>query len=311
MADFNPKSLIDLDVCVMNALDLFIDPNTKFPTPDVKRFKRPLVVGSGNAIATGKIIFDSTDAVLADEGTYQSKLDTISNIDGVIIISASGGKHAPIIAQAVKGKALPVLLFTCNPSPLAKDDVDEVHVFPSLPEPYTYNTSTYMAMMMASLLDDPETEAQKIKAQIKNSVDPALDDCTQAVGDFDSYYLLVPEQFDLIRIMLVTKFVELFGRSVARDVFTWEQTKHATTVVQAPSELFIAFGRENDSFGEDRLFIPLPDDPTYPAIMAVGYYVIGKIQAQKDAWFKEGMESFAERASKIFKQTITPMVSYT
>lgn len=310
MSDFDPKSLIDLDVCVMNTLDLFTDPTTEFPKPDLGRFKRPLVVGSGNAIATGRIVFDSTDAVFADEGTFKNKLDTVKDIDGAILLSASGGKHAPIIAQEVKAKSLPVLLFTCNPDPLAKDDVDEVHVFPSRPEPYTYNTSTYMGMMMATLVADPKAEAEKIRTHITKVIDPILAGTAKPVGDYEAYYVLVPEEFELIRIMLTTKFVELFARRVARDVFTWEQSKHATTVVETPNELFLAFGRENTSFGKERLNIPLPENASYPAIMAVGYYVIGKIQIQKPAWFKEGVGPFAQRASEIFGQTIKPIVEF-
>jgi hypothetical protein len=311
MGKFDPKSLIDLDVCVMNALDLFADRKTKFPRPDVSRFKRPLVVGSGNAIATGKIIFDSTDAVLADEGTFKGKLDTVKGIDGVILISASGGKHAPIIAEEVKPRGLPVLLFTCNPSAKAGDLVDEVHVFPSRLEPYTYNTSTYMGMMLACLSDNPKAEVRKIHDFIRNTIDPTLKRFgLKKLGAFKSFYLLVPEEFELIRIMLTTKFVELFARRVARDVFTWEQSKHATTVVETPGELFIAFGRVNDSFGKDRLNIPLPRKATYPTIMAVAYYVIGKIQAQKPPWFKNGVPGFAERASRIFNQTIKPLVEF-
>ena len=310
MSNFDLKSLIDLDECVMNALGLFADPATSFPKPDLSRFKRPLVVGSGNAIATGRIIFDSTDAVYADEGTFQNKLDMINDLDGVILLSASGAKHAPMIAEAVEPRELPLLLFTCNPSPLAKNGISEVHVFPSRPEPYTYNTSTYMGMMMATLVADPAAEAQKIRRHITDQVDPALAGLGKELGDFDAFYLLVPEEFELIRIMLTTKFVELFGRRVARDVFTWEQTKHATTVVNAPNELFLAFGRENTSLGADRLNVPLPENATYPAIMAVGYYVIGKIQTQKPAWFKEGVGPFAQKTSEIFGQTIEPIVEF-
>jgi len=310
MNGFDPKSLIDLDQCVLNALNLFLDPGTKFPKPDLTQFQRPLVVGSGNAIATGRIIFDAKDAVYADEGSYQGKLQTIKSIDGVVLLSASGGKHAPIIAKDVKATGRQIMLFTCNPSPLAKNDVNELHVFPSQPEPYTYNTSTYMGMLMACLIDDPKTEARRILDHLHNVVDPTLKKWDRRLGDFDVFYLLVPEEFDLIRIMLATKFVELFARRIARDVFTWEQSKHATTVVETPKELFLAFGRENTTFGKDRLNIPLPASATYPAIMATGYYVIGKLQAQKPAWFKEGVESFAQRASKLFGQKIEPIVKY-
>jgi hypothetical protein len=74
--------------------------------------------------------------------------------------------------------------------------------------------------------------------------------------------------------------------------------------------LFWPSGRENTTFGKDRLNIPLPANATYPAIMATGYYVIGKLQAQKPAWFKESVESFAQRASKLFNPRIEPIVKY-
>lgn len=310
MTTFDPKSLIDLDTCVLNALDLFRDPKTEFPKPNLAQFRRPLVVGSGNAIATGRIIFDRHDAVFADESTYRGKLDAIGSIDGVVLLSASGGKHAPIIARDVRSRDRKIVLFTCNPSPLAKDDVNELHVFPSRPEPYTYNTSTYMGMMMSCMIDQPRQEAERILDHIRQVVDPTLQNWGKRLGDFDAFYLLVPEEFDLIRIMLATKFVELFARRIARDVFTWEQSKHATTVVETPKELFLAFGPENTTLGKERLNIPLPEDATFPAIMATGYYVIGKLQTQKPAWFKEGIESFAQRASKAFRQKIEPIVKY-
>jgi hypothetical protein len=311
MAKFDPKSLIDLDECVLKALDLFTDPKTEFPRPDVSRFHRPLVVGSGNAFATGRIIFDASDAVFADEGTFQGRLQAVQDIDGVIVISASGGKHAPIIAKEVKPRGLPVLLFTCNPKALAGELVDEVHVFPSRAEPYTYNTSTYMGMILSCLSDNPRAEAQRIRNFVIDNVDPVLERFDlKRFRDFNAFYLLVPEPFELIRIMFTTKFVELFGRRLARDVFTWEQSKHATTVVEAPNELFLSFGRENTTFGIDRLDIPLPLEATVATTLAVGYYVIGKIQAQKPPWFKNGIESFAQRASAAFGQTINPIVNY-
>ncbi|MBI2452122.1 hypothetical protein HYV50_03530 [Candidatus Pacearchaeota archaeon] len=64
------KNLIDLDECVINALNLFSRvnlPNLNF----LKEFKKPLVIGSGNASVTGKIIFSEQDTVLADESNYK------------------------------------------------------------------------------------------------------------------------------------------------------------------------------------------------------------------------------------------------
>ena len=74
--------------------------------------------------------------------------------------------------------------------------------------------------------------------------------------------------------------------------------------------MFVSFGREKMPLGKDRLTIPLPENATYPAIMAIGYYVIGKLQAQKPAWFKESVESFTQRASEVFGQKIEPIVKY-
>ena len=172
MSPFDPKSLIDLDECVMNALNLFADAATEFPKPNLAKYARPLVVGSGNAIATGRIVFDAMDAVYADESGYAQKLDAVGSIDGVVLFSAAGGKHAPIIAKDVKARGREIILFTCNPNPPAQDDVDACHVFPSRAEPYTYNTSTYMGMMMACLVEDPQAEAKRIIDHIRNVVDP-------------------------------------------------------------------------------------------------------------------------------------------
>ncbi len=312
MNGFDPKSLINLDQCVLNALDLFLDRKTEFPKPRLRQFKRPLVVGSGNAIATGRIIFDTYDAVFADESGYQDKLKAIKSIDGVVLLSASGGKHAPLIAKDAQATGRKVILFTCNPNSSAGGVIGRrnVYVFPSRPEPYTYNTSTYMGMLMACMIDNPRAEARRILDHIRKVVNPTLRKWGRRLGDFNAFYLLVPEQFDLIRVMLATKFVELFARRIARDVFTWEQAKHATTVVETPKELFLAFGRENTTLGQDRLNIPLPRNATYPAIMATAYYVIGKLQAQKRPWFKSSIKSFTQRASEIFGQKIEPIVRY-
>lgn len=275
---------------------------------DLDQFKRPLVVGSGNAAAAGKIVFKDHNAVFADESGYKKTLQTAKDIDGVVLFSASGGKHAPVIADYLSSrrKKLPLWLVTCNKNARARKHVDKLIPFPYVVEPYTYNTSTYMGMILAKTREDTAA----ILKHIRREVDPALKDFPTAFANFDAFFLLVPEQFDLIRIMLATKFVELFGRRVAKDVFTWEQAKHATTVVQADNELFISFGRRNTWWGKHRLYIPLPKGADYGAMMAVGYYVIGKIQAQKLPWFKESIGPFCKEASRLFGQTLKPVVAF-
>lgn len=288
------RGLIDLDVCVINALDLFI--KEKLPAMKIN-FKRPLVVGSGNAAATGRIVFDSTDAVFADEGNYLHKLKTKKGIDGCILISASGGKHAPIIAKELKKRGLPIILFTNNKDAPAKEFVNQIYIFPKNPEPYTYNTSTYLSMILSTSKEDPE----KIKELIKKVKVPNL-------KKYDSYYMIVPEEFDLAREMFATKFDELFGSKITGRVFTPEQTKHAKTVVPSDKELFISIGYDNKLFGTKRLNFDLPKKSGYGTLIALGYYIIGNIQKQNEPYFKKNIVSYTKRASKIFGKNIKPIV---
>ena len=302
MSEFDTSKLIDLDECVINALELF---SKGLPELHLGNYKRPVVVGSGNAAVTGKILFENKDAILSDEGTYESKLENIKDIDCAILISASGGKHAPIIAEKLKAKKIEFRMLTCNSQAMAKEyvDSDKFFVFPTNPEPYTYNTSTYLGMIIAQTKENPE----EILKFIKEKVDPIIWDNFM---DYDAFYLLVPAEFDNAREMLITKFDELFQPKVSGRVFTPEQSKHAKSVVKYDKELFVSFGYENKLFGDKRLNVPLPDNVGYGAMLAISYYVIGKIQKQHPPYFKEGINDFAKKASEIFGQKIEPLVRY-
>ncbi len=293
---FNKNQIIDLDKCVLDALDMF--ERTRLPKLQLHGFKRPLVVGSGNAAVTGKILFEGSDAVFADEGNYLSKIDSIGNIDGCILISASGGKHAPIIAKEVSKRSLPVILLTNNENAPARQYSDKVHVFPKNPEPYTYNTSTYLGMILAKTKENP----RKIRNSVLKMKYPSN------LRDYDAFYIIVPEEFDLIREMFQTKFDELFGPMVSGRVFTPEQTKHAKTVVPSEKELFISFGYENKLFGKNRFNIALPKDAGFAAIMAIGYFIIGQVQKQHPQYYKENIYEYTKEASKIFGTEIKPIV---
>ena len=110
--------------------------------------------------------------------------------------------------------------------------------------------------------------------------------------------------------MFLTKFDELFGPLVSARVFTFEQTKHATTVVGSERELFISLGCDNGVFGHERarLQVPLPPNAGYGAMMAIGYYVIGRLQSQYPPWFKNSLSTYCAKASAVFGQTISPIV---
>ena len=105
------KTLPDLDTVVLSALALFRTatlPPLPFPT-----WKRPLVLGSGNAAVVGKLLFVHTDARYADESTYTDMLARHRNdIESAVVISASGGKDADDMAHALQKTGIPTWLLT-------------------------------------------------------------------------------------------------------------------------------------------------------------------------------------------------------
>jgi len=305
LENFGLNNIPNLDVAVLGALELF--QQKPLPQIDISTYKHPLIVGSGNAEATGRIIFEKIDAIFASESNFETKLKNIPAIDGVVIISASGEKHAPIIAKAARDMDKPVTLITnssnssTNKEFISGQNYNE-YVFPKNREPYTYNTSTYMGMVLGATNEDPAEIERFIRESIDNLQFPDF-------SKYDKYFLIVPSKFSGIIRMLQVKFIELFGRNIARDVETSEYVVHATTV--APSnELFISFGEQNDKWGnpENRLFVPLPENADYVAMMAIGYYMVAQIQKAYPHYFKDNIADYTEKVSKIFGQTIFPIV---
>ncbi len=292
------SNLPDLDFCVLSALHLFS--REKLPPLDLGNYLRPMVIGSGNAAVTGKILLNDKDAIFADESNYQKKLEYIPAIDGVILISASGGKHAPIIAQELQKRKIETRLLTNNQHAPARPHVTTTYIFPKLPEPYTYNTSTYMGMILAKTKENPKRILEYLK-EIKKMIPLNL-------NYYDSFVVIIPEEFDVMREMFLTKFHELFGPKINARICTPEQMKHAKTVIPSDTELFISLGYQNNLFGKNRLTIPLPPNADFAAMMALGYFIIGQIQKQHPPYFKQNIESYTKETSKVFGQEIKPIV---
>jgi hypothetical protein len=307
LKNFDTNSLPSLDTVVLGALEMLAAETV--PALDVTSFKRPLVVGSGNAEATGRILFSETDAIFASESSVDDKLGHIQDIDEVVVVSASGGKHAPILARKARDAGKHVTLITNTPNSPAQKELNDTEltalIYPKNREPYTYNTSTYMSMMLGLTHEDPLAIKRFIEEQIDTLTMPDF-------SQFDKYYLIVPPEFAGIIRMLQVKFIELFGRNIARDVETSEYVRHATTV--APSnEFFIAFGEPNATWGkpENRLNVPLPENAGYVAMMAVGYYVVAQIQKAHPQYFKENIDAYCQFISGIFGESITSVVEGT
>jgi len=303
LAQFTIDSLPDLDVVVLGALELFAE--AELPKLNFSHMKEPLVLGSGNAYLTAQIVFSEQSALFADESSYYSVLEKEAGIDGAVVFSASGSKHAIEMVADLQAKGLEVHLVTNTLNAPASEavSVDCVHVFPKNREPYTYNTSTYLSPILGKTGEN----AEEITAFILEEVSPKL---LRNFGDYSAYAILIPSHFEHARSMLRTKFDELFGPQITGRVFTDEEVKHAKTVVPSGDELFISFGVENEYYGlpKNRLQVSLPKNVDYGAFIAISYFVVGKIQAAHPPYFKQSIEQYVQTASKIFGQDLKAIV---
>ncbi len=302
LATFDVAHIPTLDTVVLGALMLYADVP---PSPLHIPFSRPLVLGSGNAFMAAQIIFADTDASFADENNYEAMLKDTARFDGVVVMSASGAKHAiPMVVKAQEA-GLPVHLITnaANAPAGITLAADCVHVYPKNREPYTYNTSTYLGPLLGHTSEDPRA----IQTYIETEVIPRL---LRNFEDYSAFVFIIPAAFMHLRTMLRTKFDELFGARVMGRIFTPEEMKHAKTVIVTGDELFISFGFENTHYGlpKNRLSIPVPETAKYGTMMAATYYVVGKIQTAHPPYFAQSIEAYAKVASEFFGHTIHPIV---
>ncbi len=284
---------------VLDALAFHARPENKRSLPPFGAPGRVLVVGSGNSYATGKIIFRDRDAVFADEGQYVHALKVKRQCPfrcGVVI-SASGRKDAPAMVAALLAHGLETFLITCDANSPAAKLLDDPHVFctPKEPEPITYNTSTYVGMILAHTGEKPG----EIHNHIVSEVKPVIDKHIDLLRDAGAFYLIVHPEFDPVRQMLLTKFDELFGPMINGRCYTPEQTAHAKTLVGWEKELFISFDPLDaadpifGNAGETRLDIPMPKPCGPAAMVAIGYYVIGRIQeARPEDWYRASADDY-------------------
>lgn len=289
-----------LDSTVYDALALLGKGVPAFPNIP---FKRPLVIGSGNALETGRIIFRDVPATFASESKYDGAL-RVYEPDGAVLISASGGKHSTHIAHTLVSRGIRTLLLTHTGGAPAASELppSDVYVFPKNVEPYTYNTSTYFGLIAAKDAAD-STEAV-------HAVDSALAQLPENYGSYRAYTFVLPSQYSLAVPMLRTKLSELFGGELAGRVFAEEDLKHAKTTIFMKDELYVLCGDASDAIlypESPRARIPLSEG--YLAALAVTYALIGRLQSLKPPYFKDNIEQYVAQASRVFNQEITPHVA--
>ncbi len=292
-----------LDTIVLQTLDLY-QTQEKLPKLDLNIFKTPLVVWSGNGYYTGRILFRNLGAFFATESEINEKLANIPTITDVVVISASGEKHAPIILNTAIEYHKNTFLISSSEKSSGRDIANSSIIMPKIREPYTYNTSTYFGYMLA---ENPYLDLEKLKRFILEDFQITIKDIN--FSDYSSFFIVLPDEFVLLREMLEVKFIELFGRKVAHDTFTYEQMKHATTVVQDENELFLCFGNKIwIQYGNNQINLPIFDITHYAAMMLVGYTLVGKIQKSLSPYFMESIQDYCIRAKTQSGFSITPWV---
>ncbi len=301
LASFDIATIPTLDIVVRGALELFADVEL---APLTIPEENVLVLGSGNAYMAAQIVFEAQAVGFADESSFETRLAR-RDFDAVVVVSASGSKHAGSMVAAAQAVGVPVYLVTNNAAAPAASLLPEecVFLYPKNREPYTYNTSTYLAPIFAATGEDSAEIATHIDAQVV----PRL---LRSFEDYRAVTFLVPPEFLHVREMVRTKFDELFGPQLTGRIFTTEEVKHAKTVVVSGEELFISVGVPNDYYGvpKNRMSIPMPKDADYACYIAVLYFVVGKIQAAHPPYFAQNIEAYTKTASQIFGQTINPIV---
>ncbi len=298
------NNLINLDDSVMAALDFFSQKPPK--RLNLKKFSFPLVIGSGNAYNTALIIFSRQAKITATESNFEQLIKDYKSwikkkdIREAVIISASGEKDSPREIKACQKVGLNTTLITCSPNSRAAKISDKIISYEKLPEPYTYNVSTYLAIIMGASGE----KAKDIKEFIKQLKWP------KKFSEYKAYSFILPDNFAAISPMLEIKQHELFGPHLSLRSFSYGEARHAKFVHKWDKELVISLGK-NKYFGvpKSRWQINIPRQTGNALVMALTYYIIGKIQASKTPYFKKDIKDYCQEGPLAYgKRTPFPII---
>jgi len=279
---------MNLNENVLEALEFFSKNSP--PLLDMRRFNLPFVVGSGNAFNTGKIIFSDRSAIFADESNFKQIINSYEDIikkgliNQAVIISASGEKDSVWEVELAKKHKLKTILLTCEPKSSAAQVADEVLAYRKISEPYTYNVSTYLGMVLSSTGERPN----EIKERLLSLVIP------DNFPSYSSYSFVLPDKFMEICPMIDIKESELFGPHLSIRAFSQGHARHAKFVIPWDKELVISIGEENKFFGhlENRWDVKADDSMGFAEMLCLTYYIVGKIQEIKKPYYKENIEAY-------------------
>lgn len=282
--------IMNLDENVLKALDFF--EQNKPPKLNLDEYSLPFVVGSGNAYNTGTILFSEKAAVFADESNFKNIVESYRPaiekglISQAVVISASGEKDSVWETELAKEKGLRTTLLTCGKDSSAAKIADKVLAYRKIAEPYTYNTSTYLGMVLSTTGES----ANEIKKYIQNISLP------ENFNKYEGYAFVLPDKFLNICPMLDIKKSELFGPHVSIRAFPEGHARHAKFVIPTEKEFVISVGVENKYFGhaDHKWSINIPENASFGTILCLAYFLVGKIQEAKPPYFKENIEKYCQ-----------------
>lgn len=287
--------IINLDQGVINALQFFSE--HKIKKLNTNGFSFPFVIGSGNAYNTGRIIFSKQTAVFSDESTFREKLEAYKSlikkklIQEAVVISASGEKDAPWEIKLAKQNKLKTTLLTCSPTSSGAKIADKVIVYDKIAEPYTYNISTYLGMILSVSKESPNNILKTIeKINFPTNF-----------SSYNAFTFIIPNDYSDLIPMLDIKKSELFGSKLSLRSFTYGNARHAKFVIPNKKELVISLG-DNKYYGDKNNRWKIKTSNKYqPAlVMALTYYIIGKIQESKPAYFKKNITHYCQEGPKAY-----------
>ena len=288
-------NLPNLNETVIAALDFFI--KNRPPRLDRSKFRFPLVVASGNAYHTAQIVFSGRPAIIANESNFKQLIagykSLIKNkvISEALVISASGEKDSVWEVRLAKKLGLKTVLLTCSPNSSAAAKADKTIAYRKLPEPYTYNVSTYLGMILGATGEDPK----KIKTAIQKIKLP------KNFTSYLAYAFVLPDEMGMVAPMLEIKRHELFGAHLSLRAFSAGEARHAKFVNAWDKELVISL-EKNKYFGlpKQRLEINIPKGTGAGMTMALSYYLVGLIQAAKTPYYKKNVENFCQTGPEAY-----------
>jgi len=290
----NYNNLPNLNETVLKALAFFIkNQPRRLKLKNSARF----VVGSVNAYNTGRMLFGNQATIFADEGNFREILKIyrplIKNqtLKEAIIISASGEKDSIWEIKVAKAAGLKTLLLTCNANSTGAQLADSFIAFKKMSEPYSYNFSTYLGMLLSVTGENPLV----IKKFLQLLKTP------RGFKNFSYFSFILPDRFKAIAEMIMVKDDELFGPYSSLRAYSQGNARHAKFIARSPRELVISF-IPNAFFGElkNRWTIKLPQNANFGLILSLSYYLVGLIQKQKPAYFKKGIEQYCQLGPKAY-----------